>query len=170
MRHIIAQASIALAATGLLAACSSGDKTQGPTQREEIGQVWKYEGGQGARAKLAYIGSANAVQTMTAPDTFSVLLVQPMSNGEKIVTVKLVGAPFRCDMSDCAVSATGDDGKTHRWKGRLTTTDDGIEIAPSQKAYEVIAASKAVKVDLATGPKEEKTAFQFNVAGLDLPK
>ncbi|MCI4591023.1 hypothetical protein MOK15_13095 [Sphingobium sp. BYY-5] len=164
MRHIIALASI-----GLLAACSSGDKA-GPTQRDQIGHVWKYEGGQGAKAKLAYIGSTNSVQTMTASDTFSVLLVQPMSNGEKIVTVKLVGAPFHCDMSDCAVSATGDDGKTHRWTGRMTDTDDGIEIAPSQNAYKVIAASKAVKVDLATGPKNETTPFQFNVAGLDLPK
>ncbi|HAF41228.1 MAG TPA: hypothetical protein DCG90_05590 [Sphingobium sp.] len=165
MRHIIALAMI-----GLLGACSSGEKTEGPTQRDQIGQVWKYEGGPGAKAKLAYIGSANAVQTMTASDTFSVLLVQPMSNGEKIVTVKLVGAPFRCDMSDCAVDATGDDGKPHRWKGRLTTSDDGIEIPPSQKAYEMIAASRAVTIDLATGPKDETTPFRFNVAGLDLPK
>lgn len=164
MRHILT-----LTAIGLLAACSSGDKTEGPTQRDQIGQVWKYEGGEGAKAKLAYIGSSNAVQTMTAPDTFSVLLVQPMSNGEKIVTVKLVGAPFRCDLSDCSVSATGDDGKAQLWKGRITTTDDGIEIPPSQKAYEVIEKSKAVKVDLITGTKDEKTSFQFNVAGLDLP-
>lgn len=165
MRHIIT-----LTAIGLLAACSSGEKDKGPTQREQIGQVWKYEGGEGAKAKLAYIGSANAVQTMTAPDTFSVLLVQPMDNGEKIVRVKLVGAPFRCDLSDCSVSATGDDGKAQLWKGRMTTTDDGIEIPPSQNAYELIAKSKAVKVDLITGAKDEKTAFQFNVAGLDLPK
>ncbi len=79
-----------LAAIGFLAACSSGEKA--PSQRDTIGQVWKYEGAQaGSVPKVAYIGSANTVQTMTAPDTFSVLLIQPMSNGEKTVTVKLVG-------------------------------------------------------------------------------
>lgn len=39
-----------LAALGLIVACSSsGDK--GPTQRDQIGQVWKYEGGEGGKAR-----------------------------------------------------------------------------------------------------------------------
>ena len=145
---------IALAALSLLAACSSGGE-DGPTQRQQIGQVWKYEGGAAGQAKVAYIGSANSVQTPTAPDTFAVLLVQPMSNGEKTVTVKLVGAPFQCDLSACA--------------GRLTDAKDGVELPPSQKAYETIAASDQIKVDLIVGPKDETAAFTFNVAGLDLP-
>lgn len=154
-----------LAGLGLLAACGGGTKE--PTQRQQIGQSWKYrDGGQGV--KVAYIGSANTVQTMTAPDTFSVLLVQPMSNGEKDVTVKLVGAPFRCDLSDCAVTATTDDGKTYRWQGRMADTNDGIEIKPSEKAYEAIARSKSVKVNLAVGPKDERFPFEFRVEGLDL--
>jgi len=163
MRHIIAMTTVAL-----LAACSSGSKDE-PTQRQQIGQSWKYEGGDGGQAKLAYIGSVNSVQTMTAPDTFAVLLVQPMSNGEKSVTVKLVGAPFQCDLSDCAVTARDDAGKSRRWKGRMTDAKDGIEILPSQKAYETIAGAKAVEVDLAVGPKDETTPFRFNVTGLDLP-
>lgn len=154
-----------LASLGLLAACGGGSKE--PTQREQIGQNWKYRDG-AAGAKVAYIGSANMVKTMTAPDTFSVLLVQPLSNGEKDVTVKLVGAPFRCDLSDCAVTATTDDGKTHRWHGRMADTRDGIEIKPSEKAYEAIAAAKTVKVDLVIGPKTESFPFEFRVAGLDL--
>ncbi|MEJ7932781.1 hypothetical protein WG907_00735 [Sphingobium sp. AN558] len=153
-----------LAGLGLLAACGGGTKE--PTQREQIGQSWKYRDGQGA--KVAYIGSANMVQTMTAPDTFSVLLVQPLSNGEKDVTVKLVGAPFRCDLSNCAVTARTDDGRTHRWQGRMADTRDGIEIKPSEKAYEAIAAAKSVKVDLVIGPKSETFPFEFNVTGLDL--
>lgn len=157
---------IMLATVGLIAACSSGNKGE-PTQRQQIGQVWKYEGA-AAKPKVAYIGSANTVQTMTAADTFSVLLVQPMANGEKTVTVKLVGAPFRCDLSDCAVTATTDTGKTLRWKGRMAETNDGIEIMPSQNAYEAIARAKTVKVDLAVGPKDETFPFQFNVDGLDL--
>jgi hypothetical protein len=153
-----------LGAVGLLAACGSAEKE--PTQRQQIGQVWKYES-KGA-AKVAYIGSANQVATVYAPDTFSVMLVQPMDNGEKDVTVKLVGTPFKCDLSDCAVTATTDDGKTHRWKGRVAETNDGIEILPSQNAYEAIAKSKTVKVNLAVGPKEETFPFEFKVEGLDL--
>ncbi|KAK0337420.1 MAG: hypothetical protein AABZ76_01470 [Pseudomonadota bacterium] len=163
MRHIMP-----LAMLGLLAACSGGDKKE-PTQRDQIGQVWKYETA-GASQKVAYIGSANSVQTMTAADTFSVLMVQPMSNGEKTVTVKLVGAPFQCDLSDCAVDATTDDGKAHRWKGRMTEAKDGIEIMPSQNAYEAIAKARSLKVDLAVGPKDQRFPFEFNVAGLDLKK
>lgn len=165
MRHIIP-----LAVLGLLAACSGGDKKE-PTQRDQIGHVWQYEtAGAGAGQKVAYIGSANSVQTMTAADTFSVLMVQPMSNGEKTVTVKLVGAPFQCDLSDCTVDATTDDGKAHRWKGRMTEAKDGIEIMPSQNAYEAIARAKSVKVNLVTGPKDQRFPFQFDVAGLDLDK
>lgn len=153
-----------LGAIGLLAACGSGEKQ--PTQRQQIGQVWKYE--TNGDAKVAYIGSANQVATIHAPDTFSVMLVQPMSNGEKDVTVKLVGAPFTCDLSDCAVTATTDDGKTHRWQGRVADTNDGIEILPSQRAYEAIKGSKTVKVNLAVGPKDQTFPFEFKVAGLDL--
>lgn len=154
-----------VSAVGLLAACGGSPKE--PTQREKIGQAWKYESASGG-AKVAYIGSANTVQTMTAPDTFSVLLVQPMKNGEKDVTVKLVGAPFKCDLSDCAVTATTDDGKTHRWQGRMADTNDGIEIAPSQNAYQAIAKAKTVKVNLAVGAKDQTFPFEFKVEGLDL--
>ena len=149
-----------------LAACS--EKPKEPSQREQIGQVWKYEGGEGAAAKVAYIGSANSVQTMTAPDTFSVLLVQPLKNGTSDVTVKLVGAPFTCDLSDCRVKATTDDGKSHDWKGRVTENKDGITIAPSQGAYAAIKEAKSVKVDLIVDGKEQTAPFDFNVAGLDL--
>lgn len=155
---------LCLGTLGLLAACGSGEEA--PTQREQIGQVWKYEENGGA--KVAYIGSANTVATIHAPDTFSVMLVQPMQNGEKDVTVKLVGAPFTCDLSDCSVTATTDDGKTHEWKGRVADTSDGIEILPSQKAYEAIAKAKTVKVNLAVGPKDQTFPFEFKVAGLDL--
>ena len=161
MRHVIIMAGIAL-----ISACSAGEKAKEPTQREQIGQSWKYEEAEGT--KLAYVGSANSV-AMTAPDTFSVLLVQPMSNGEKTVRVKLVGAPFRCDLSDCAVTARADGGEPMEWKGRMTTTDDGIELPPSQKAYEAIKAARTIDVDLITGTKDETTRFRFNVAGLDLP-
>ncbi|OHC94406.1 MAG: hypothetical protein A3H25_00280 [Sphingomonadales bacterium RIFCSPLOWO2_12_FULL_63_15] len=156
-----------MTAMALLAACSP--EPEEPSQREQIGQAWKYEGGTGDAAKVAYIGSANTIATMTAPDTFAVLLVQPMSNGEKAVTVKLVGAPFQCDLSACTVSAKGDDGKTHSWQGRLTDAKDGIEIMPSQNAYDVIAKAKTVKVDLVVGPQDKTAPFAFNVAGLDLP-
>lgn len=157
-----------LAAIGLLAACSPGDKGE-PTQRQQIGHAWKYESGTGGKPKLAYIGSVNAVPTMTAPDTFAVLLIQPMGNGTKSVTVKLVGAPFQCDLSDCAITASGDDGKRHRWTGRMTEAKDGIEIPPSQNAYKVIAKAGMLKIDLAVGPKNKTAAFEFDVAGLTLP-
>lgn len=158
------RAILTVAALGLITACSSGKEEL--TQREQIGQNWKYE--QASAGRVAYIGSANSVATIHAPDTFSVMLVQPMDNGEKDVRVKLVGAPFTCDLSDCAVTATTDDGKTHRWKGRMTDTNDGIEIMPSQKAYETIARAKSVKVNLAVGPKDQTFPFEFRVAGLNL--
>ncbi len=160
------RAIVTIAAIATLAACS--DKTKEPSQREQIGQVWKYEGGEAGKAKVAYIGSANAVATMTAPDTFSVLLVQPLDKGTADVTVKLVGAPFTCDLSDCRVTATTDDGKRHAWKGRITQAKDGITIAPSQGAYEAIKDAKSVKIDLVVGPKDATAPFDFNVAGLDL--
>lgn len=157
---------MALAAIGLMTACSSGEKE--PTQREQIGQQWKYEGGEGAKPKLAYIGSTNGVSTMTAPDSFSVLLVQPLKEGGAQVTVKLVGAPFTCDLSDCHVTAVTDDGKTHEWKGRMTENKDGIEVLPASKAYEAIRNSKTVKVNLVVGPKDKSFPFAFDVAGLKL--
>nr|WP_087575874.1 hypothetical protein [Sphingomonas sp. CDS-1] len=157
----------ALAAVGLVAACSSPED-KAPTQRDQIGQVWKYESGEHGKVKVAYIGSANTVQTMTAADTFSVLLVQPMEKGEADVTVKLVGAPFTCDLSDCSVTATTDDGKTHEWKGRMTDNKDGIEVLPAAGAYGAIKDSKTIKVNLVVGPKDKTFPFQFNVAGLDL--
>ena len=156
-----------LAAIGLLAGCSGSDK-EGPTQREQIGQQWKYEGGQAGKPKVAYIGSANSVQTMTAEDTFSVLLIQPMAEGGAEVTVKLVGAPFSCDLSDCRVTAVTDDGKTHEWRGRMTENKDGIEVLPAAKADRAIKGSKLLKVNLVVGPKDKTFPFQFNVAGLDL--
>ena len=156
-----------LAAIGLLAGCSGGDK-EGPTQREQIGQQWKYEGGQAGKARLAYIGSANSVQTMTAEDTFSVLLIQPMAEGGAEVTVKLVGAPFSCDLSNCRVTAVTDDGKTHEWRGRMTENKDGIEVLPAAKADQTIKGSKLLKVNLVVGPKDKTFPFQFNVGGLDL--
>jgi len=156
----------ALAAIGLVAACSG--EPQGPTQREQIGQQWKYEAGPGGKPKLAYIGSANSVQTMTAEDTFAVLLVQPMSEGGSEVTVKLVGAPFTCDLSDCRVTAQTDDGKTHEWKGRMTQNKDGIEVLAASKAYDAIRKAKTIKVNLIVGPKDKSFPFQFDVAGLDL--
>ncbi|WP_313809381.1 hypothetical protein [Sphingobium sp.] len=157
----------ALAALGLMAACSSS-QDKGPTQRDRIGQVWKYEGGGSGHARLAYIGSANTVQTMTAADTFSVLLVQPMATGEADVTVKLVGAPFSCDLSDCRVTAQTDDGKTHEWKGRMTENRDGIEVLPAAGAYDAIRDTKTLNVNLIVGPKDKSFPFQFNVAGLNL--
>lgn len=162
------RAIMMIAAVATLAAC--GDKKpKEPTQREQIGQMWKYEGAEGGgRPKVAYIGSANSVQTMTAPDTFSVLLIQPLKEGGADVTVKLVGAPFTCDLSDCRVTATTDDGKKHEWQGRMATNDDGIAIAPSQGAYAIIKDAKRLKVDLIVDGKTQTAPFEFNVAGLDL--
>ncbi|HKY81046.1 MAG TPA: hypothetical protein VJM09_06190 [Sphingobium sp.] len=156
-----------LATVGLLAGCSPADK-EGPTQREQIGQQWKYEGGEGGKPKVAYIGSANSVATMTAQDTFAVLLVQPMDEGGAQVTVKLVGAPFTCDLSDCHVTASADGGKAHEWKGRMAENKDGIEVLPAAKPYELIKAAKTVKVDLIVGPKDKSFPFAFNVVGLKL--
>ncbi|MES2158470.1 MAG: hypothetical protein V4512_11750 [Pseudomonadota bacterium] len=158
----IIAAPFALALT--LAACAK--EAEGPTQRETIGQTWKYEGGEGAAAKVAYIGSANTMATMTAPDTFSVLLVQPLKEGSADVTVKLVGAPFTCDLSACRITATTDDGKRHEWQGRMTENKDGITILPSQGAYDAIRAAKNVKVDLVVGPQNKTAPFTFNVDGL----
>lgn len=166
MRTIL-KLSVPLAIALSLAACSKDAKE--PTQRDKIGQTWKYEGGEGGSAKVAYIGSTNSVATMTAPDTFSVLLIQPMKDGDADVTVKLVGAPFTCDLSDCRITAVTDDGKTHEWKGRMATNDDGIAIPPSQKAYEAIRKSKTLKVNLVVG-KDQTFPFEFNLAGLDLKK
>ena len=158
---------VALWTLGLIAACSSGDKGE-PTQREQIGQQWKYEGGEGGKPRLAYIGSANSVPTMTAADTFSVLLVQPMPQGGADVTVKLVGAPFTCDLSDCRVTASADGGEMQEWKGRMTQNKDGIEVLPASRAYEAIRGATMVRVDLVVGPKDKSFPFQFNVAGLKL--
>lgn len=158
----------ALAAIGMISACSG--ENEGPTQREQIGQQWKYEAGEGGKPKLAYIGSANSVQTMTAEDTFSVLLVQPTPEGGGEVTVKLVGAPFSCDLSDCRVTAVTDDGKSHDWRGRMTENKDGIAVLPASKAYEAVEAGKVLKVNLIVGPKDKTFPFAFNVAGLDLKR
>lgn len=165
------RAILTIAAAALTLAACSGKKDEGPTQREQIGQTWKYEGGKGGGAKgakVAYIGSTNTVQTMTAPDTFSVLLVQPLKNGTADVTVKLVGAPFTCDLSDCRVRASVDGGEVEEWQGRVATNDDGITIAPSQGAYAAIKGAKTLKVDLVVDGKEKTAPFTFNLAGLDL--
>jgi hypothetical protein len=151
-----------------LAACNSGGKTE-VTQRQQIGQVWKYEkekDSAGHEIPLAYIGSANSVRTMTAPDTFAVVLLQKMRNGETGVTVKAVGAPFACDLSDCAVEASVDGGAPRKWQGRMTETKDGIAIPPPQNALEAIEKAKTltVKLDLGT---QGKHSFDFNTAGLD---
>ncbi|RYM10308.1 hypothetical protein [Sphingobium cupriresistens] len=161
------RAIVMIAAVATLAACSDNTPKE-LTQREQIGQVWKYEDGESGKPKVAYIGSANSVQTMTAPDTFSVLLVQPLKEGGADVTVKLVGAPFTCDLSDCRITATTDDGKRHEWKGRMATNDDGIAIAPSQGAYDAIKDAKSMKVDLVVDGKAQTAPFDFNLAGLDL--
>ncbi|WP_336957903.1 hypothetical protein [Sphingobium aquiterrae] len=162
----LAPAAFSLAAIALLGACSQGE--EGPTQRQQIGQSWKYETkqpqGGGTPVQLAYIGSANSVATMTAPDTFAVLLLQKLSNGEAELTVKLVGAPFSCDLSDCAIAASVDGKPAETWKGRVTDAKDGIEIPPARKAADAIMDSRTLKVDLVTGPKETHS-FTFNTAG-----
>ena len=153
----------ALIATASLTACGGGE-SKGPTERERIGTNWKYETQQGV--KLAYLGSANSVATMTAPDTFAVLLLQKMRNGETGVTVKAVGAPFFCDLSDCTVAVSADGGAAKTWQGRMTDNKDGIEIPPARDAYDTIRKAKALKITVGLGPKE-KQAFDFNVAGLE---
>jgi hypothetical protein len=91
-----------------------------------------------------------------------------MDRGSADVTVKLVGAPFTCDLSDCRVTAQTDDGKTHEWKGRMTQNKDGIEVLAASKAYDAIRKAKTIKVNLIVGPKDKSFPFQFDVAGLDL--
>jgi hypothetical protein len=158
----------------LLAACgSSGSGKEGATQRQQIGQVWKYEDkadpSTGKATPLAYLGSANSVKTMTAPDTFAVMLLQKMRNGETGVVVKAVGAPFTCDLSSCAVEASIDGGAAKKWQGRMTETKDGITIPPPQNAFEAIRDSKSVKVTLDLGA-EGSHDFTFNTAGFAWPK
>lgn len=151
-----------MAAGVLLTGCSKTDK--GPTQRQTIGQTWKYEEKDGT--KLAYIGSANSVKTLTAPDTFAVLLVNDTGQGTTGVTVKTVGAPFTCDLSDCTVEAVADGGKAQTWIGSITENKDGIYIPPARKAFEQIKKADTLRVTVGIGPKE-KQAFEFNVKGLD---
>jgi hypothetical protein len=91
-----------------------------------------------------------------------------MAEGGAQVTVKLVGAPFSCDLSDCRVTAVTDDGKSHEWRGRMTENKDGIEVLPAAKADQAIKGTKLLKVNLVIGPKDKSFPFEFNVAGLDL--
>lgn len=163
--YLPGQAICALAALTILSACGTDDK--GPTQREQIGQAWKYETKE--NVPLAYIGSRNSVATPTAPDSFSVLLLQRLKNGETEVTVKLVGAPFTCDLSDCAIEARADGGAPARWHGRLTDAKDGITIPPSQPAFKHIAGAKEIAVNLEVAPKTMQS-FTFATAGLDWKK
>lgn len=158
---------IAIAALVLLAACKGGESNSEPTQREQIGQAWKYETEKAM--PLAYIGSANSVKTLSAPDTFAVLLLQKMKSGQTGVTIKAVGAPFSCDLSDCSVEASADGGPTLNWKGRMTETRDGIEIPPPQNAFETIAKAKAVTVTLNLG-SDGTHPFTFRTGGLTWPK
>ena len=159
---------LSLTAALLVAACGKAENEQ-VTQRQQIGQQWKYEkekGADGHEIPLAYIGSANSVRTMTAPDTFAVLLLQKMRNGETGVTVKAVGAPFTCDLSDCAVEASVDGGASTSWKGRMTDAKDGISIPPPQRAFEAIEKAKTLTVTIDLG-QQGKHSFNFNTAGFD---
>ena len=149
-------------AAALLTGCAKKDA--GPTQRQIIGQTWKYEEKGGTR--LAYIGSANSVKTLTAPDTFAVLLVNDTGQGTTGVTVKTVGAPFTCDLSDCTVEAVADGGESKTWIGGITDNKDGIYIPPARKAFEQISKADTLRVTVGIGPKE-KQAFTFKVKGLD---
>lgn len=153
-----------------LSACGGATDDKQPTQREQIGQVWKYETEQsnGRAIPLAYIGSANTVRTMTAPDTFAVLLLQKMRNGETGVTVKAVGAPFSCDLSDCNVDVSIDGKPPEKWRGRITDAKDGVTIPPSQKAYESLSSAKTVRVDITLG-NEGAHPFEFRTEGLKWP-
>lgn len=152
----------ALAAAMLLAGC--GGKDEEVSQREKIGHAWRYE--TKGDARIAYIGSANSVATPTAPDTFAVLLLNSLDTGETGVTIKTVGAPFFCDLSDCSVTAAADGGKPKLWQGRMTDTEDGIFIPPARRAFETIKDAKKLKVTVGLGPKT-KQAFEFDVSGLD---
>lgn len=152
-----------LVATILLSGCNS-TKEDGASQRQTIGHVWKYEGK--SDTKIAYIGSVNSVATPTAPDTFAVLLLNSLDTGETGVTIKTVGAPFFCDLSDCSVTAVADDGKPMLWQGRMTDSKDGIFVPPARKAFETIKAAKKIEVTLGLGPKS-KQVFEFDVSGLN---
>ncbi|MGV3769089.1 MAG: hypothetical protein ACO1NM_03560 [Sphingobium phenoxybenzoativorans] len=170
----MAAKSFMLVSVAMLAACGSTNSDEGgATQRQQIGQVWKYEAktdpATGKATPLAYLGSANSVKTMTAPDTFAVILLQKMRNGETGVTVKAVGAPFTCDLSSCAVEASMDGGAPKKWQGRMTETKDGISIPPPQNAFEAIRDSKSVKVKIDLGT-EGAQEFTFNTAGFAWPK
>lgn len=154
---------MALVATAMIAGCGSKE-SKAPSERERIGTSWKYETQQGVN--LAYLGSANTVATMTAPDTFGVILLQKMKNGETGVTVKTVGAPFFCDLSDCTVDVSADGGATKEWQGRMTDNKDGIEIPPARDAFDTIRKASKLHVTVGLGPKD-KQAFDFNVAGLE---
>lgn len=162
-----------LMTAALLSACGAKDSSEGATQRQQIGQTWKYEekadAATGKATPLAYLGSANSVKTMTAPDTFAVMLLQKMRNGETGVTIKAVGAPFTCDLSSCEVQASIDGGKPKSWQGRMTDTKDGIAIPPPQNAFEAIRDSKSIKVKLDLGT-EGAHDFTFNTAGFAWPK
>lgn len=151
-----------LAATVALAGCGAKDETA--TQRQTIGHVWKYE--TKGDTKVAYIGSANSIATPEAPETFAVLLLNSLDNGETGVTVKTVGAPFFCDLSSCSVTASADGGPTKTWQGRMTETRDGIFIPPARKAFDMVKDGKTLKVTVKLTPKTEQ-AFEFEVAGLD---
>jgi hypothetical protein len=156
----------------LTGACKGGAEEKKVTQRQQIGQSWKYETekapGSGREIPVAYIGSANSVRTMSAPDTFAVVLLQKMRNGETGVTVKAVGAPFTCDLSDCSVEASVDGGSTKTWKGRLTDNKDGITIPPSQNAFDTLKKGKLLRITLNLGP-EGAHPFDFKTEGLKWP-
>jgi hypothetical protein len=163
----------AILSTLLLVGCGTKKDDKEPTQREQIGQAWKYEEKRdpqsGAPIPVAYIGSANSAKTLSAPDTFAVMLLQKMRNGQTSVTIKAVGAPFTCDLSDCSVKASIDGGKAKSWQGRITDANDGVTLPPPQKAYEEISNSKTVMVELNLGP-EGVHPFEFRTVGLEWAK
>ncbi len=109
---------------------------------------------------------ANTVATMTAPDTFGVILLQKMRNGETGVTVKAVGAPFFCDLSDCTVDVSADGGEARAWQGRMTDNKDGIEIPPARDAFDTIRKAGKLRITMGLGPKDRQ-AFDFDVGGLE---
>ncbi|MBB4641006.1 hypothetical protein [Rhizorhapis suberifaciens] len=152
----------ALVAPFVLTGCGKKDDTA--SQRQAIGHAWKYE--TKGDTKIAYIGSANSVATPTAPDTFAVLLLNSLDTGETGVTIKTVGAPFFCDLSDCSVTAVADGGKPKLWQGRMTDAQDGIFIPPARRAFETIKDAKKIKITVGFTPKS-KQAFEFDVAGLN---
>ncbi|MCF8710001.1 hypothetical protein [Rhizorhapis sp. SPR117] len=156
-----------LVLTGVLAAAAGltgCGKDETATQREKIGHVWKYETKD--NQKIAYIGSTNSVATQSAPDTFAVLLLNSLDNGTTGVTVKTVGAPFYCDLSDCTVTASIDGGRAKIWQGRMTDNQDGIFIPPARKASDMVMNGKVLTVTVGLTPKTSQ-AFEFNVSGLE---